>query len=67
MSHVCVHITFLPSDGRLIVIGSNVGRIFSMGVPSMTKIDVAPMCETFQSACAHIVDVWMYFVEIYCY
>ena len=43
MSHVCVHITFLPSDGRLIVIGSNVGRIFSMGVPSMTKIDVAPM------------------------
>lgn len=42
MSHVCVDITFLPS-GRLIVIGSNVGRIFSMGGPSMTKIDVAPM------------------------
>ena len=42
MSHVCVDITFLPS-GRLIVIGFNVGRIFSMGVPAMTKIDVAPV------------------------
>ena len=49
MSHVCVDITLL-SSGRLIVIGLMVGFIFSMGVPSITKIDVAPVsmiaCDT---------------------
>ncbi len=47
--HVCVDLTLLPS-GRLIVIGLIVGFIFSMGVPSITKIDVAPVsmiaCDT---------------------
>jgi hypothetical protein len=42
MSHVCLDLTLLPS-GRLIVIGLMVGFIFSMGVPSITKIDVAPV------------------------
>jgi hypothetical protein len=35
--HVCVDLTLLPS-GRLIVIVLMVGFIFSMGVPSITKI-----------------------------
>jgi hypothetical protein len=42
MLHVCVDLTILPS-GRLTVIGLMVGFIFSMGVPSITKIDVAPV------------------------
>jgi hypothetical protein len=42
MSHICVDITLLPS-GRLIVIGLMVGFIFSMGMSSITKIDVAPV------------------------
>ncbi len=42
MLHVCVDLTLLPS-GRLIVIGLMVGVIFSMGVPSITKKDVAPV------------------------
>jgi hypothetical protein len=42
MSHVCVDTTFLPS-GRLIVMGCAVGCIFSIGVPSITKIEVAPV------------------------
>ncbi len=40
--HICVDLTRLPS-ARLIVIGLMVGFIFSMGVPSITKIDVAPV------------------------
>ena len=40
--HICVDLTLLPS-GRLIVIGLMVGFIFSMSVPSITKIDVAPV------------------------
>jgi hypothetical protein len=42
MLPVCVDLTLLPS-GRFIVIGLMVGFIFSMGMPSITKIDVAPV------------------------
>ncbi len=52
MLHVCVDLTLLPS-GRLIVIRLMVGFIFSMGMPSITKIDVAPVsaiaCDTSMS------------------
>ncbi len=42
MSHVCVDFTFVPS-GRLMVSGRMVGRMFLHGVPSMMKIEVAPV------------------------
>jgi hypothetical protein len=42
MSHVCVDFTFDPS-GRLIVSGRIAGCRLSHGVPSMMKIDVAPV------------------------
>ena len=42
MSHVCVDFTFVPS-GRLIVSGRIAGRRFLHGVPSMMKIDLAPV------------------------
>jgi hypothetical protein len=42
MSHVCVDFTFVPS-GRLIVSGRIAGHRLSHGVPSMMKIDVAPV------------------------
>ena len=42
MSHVCVDFTFVPS-GRLIVSGRTARRRFLHGVPSMMKIDVAPV------------------------
>ena len=42
MLHVCVDFTFVPS-GRLIVSGRIAGWRFSHGVPSMMKIDVAPV------------------------
>ena len=42
MSHVCVDFTFVPS-GKLIVSGSTAGRRFFHGVPSMMKIEVAPV------------------------
>ena len=42
MSHVCVDFTFVPS-GRLIVSGRIAGRRLSHGVPSIMKIDVAPV------------------------
>ena len=42
MSHVCVDITFVPS-GRLMVSGCTARRKFLHGVPSMMKIEVAPV------------------------
>ena len=42
MSHVCVDITFVPS-GRLIVSGRTARSRFLHGVPSMMKIEVAPV------------------------
>ena len=42
MSHVCVNFVFVPS-GRLIVSGRTAGRRFLHGVPSMMKIEVAPV------------------------
>jgi hypothetical protein len=42
MSHVCVDNTFL-SSGRLIVMGCAVSCTLSIGVPSITKIEVAPV------------------------
>ncbi len=42
MLHVCVDFTFVLS-GRLIVSGCIAGRRFSHGVPSMMKIDIAPV------------------------
>jgi hypothetical protein len=42
MSHVCVNFTFVPS-GRLMVSGRMAGRMFLHGVPSMMKIEVAPI------------------------
>jgi hypothetical protein len=42
MSHVCVDLTFVPS-GRLMVSGRMAGRKFLHGVPSMMKIEVAPV------------------------
>jgi hypothetical protein len=40
--HMCVDFTLLPS-GRLIVNGCDEGRKLLMGVPSMIKMDVAPV------------------------
>jgi hypothetical protein len=42
MSHVCVDFTFVPS-GRLMVSGRLAGRMFLHRVPSMMKIEVAPV------------------------
>ena len=42
MLHVCVDITFVPS-GRLMVSGRTAGRKFLHGLPSMMKIEVAPV------------------------
>ncbi len=42
MSHVCVDLTLLPS-GKCVVSGWIAGRRFWMGVPSITKIEVAPV------------------------
>ena len=42
MSHVCVDCTFVPS-GRLMVSGRTAGCKFLHGVPSMMKIEVAPV------------------------
>ena len=42
MSHVCVDLTLLPS-GKFMVSGRIAGRRFWTGVPSITKIDFAPV------------------------
>ena len=42
MSHMCVDFTLLPS-GKLIVSGCDEGRKLLTGVPSMIKMDVAPV------------------------
>jgi hypothetical protein len=42
MSHVCVDFTFV-SSGRLMVSERMAGRMFLHGVPSMMKIEVAPV------------------------
>ena len=42
MSHMCVEWTMSPF-GRFMVSGSVAGRMFFMGVPAITKIDVAPV------------------------
>ena len=42
MSHMCVEWTISPF-GRFMVSGSVAGRMFFMGVPAITKIDVAPV------------------------
>ena len=42
MLHVCVDFTFVPS-GRLIVSGRIAGWRFSHGVPSVMRIDIAPV------------------------
>ncbi len=42
MSHVCVDFTFVPS-GRLMVSGRMAGHMFLHSVPSMMKIEVAPV------------------------
>ena len=42
MSHMCVDFTLLPS-GKLIVSGHDEGRKLLTGVPSMIKMDVAPV------------------------
>ena len=42
ISHKCVDVT-IPPCGRLMVSGSTAVQIFSMGVPAMTKMEVAPV------------------------
>ena len=42
MLHMCMECTLLPL-GRLMVRGSSAGRMLDMGVPTITKMDVAPM------------------------
>ena len=42
MSHMCVDLICLPS-GRLIVKGFVAGRLFFTSVPSIMKMDVAPV------------------------
>ena len=42
MSHMCVECTISPL-GRFMVRGSIALRMFFMGVPAITKIDVAPV------------------------
>jgi hypothetical protein len=42
MLHVCIHLTLLPS-GKFMVSGWIAGRRFWTGVPSITKIEVAPI------------------------
>ncbi len=42
MSHVCVDLTLLPS-GKFMVSGCIAGRRFWTGVPSITRIEVAPV------------------------
>ena len=42
MSLMCVECTISPL-GRLMVRGSSAGRVLDMGVPAITKMDVAPM------------------------
>ena len=42
MSHMCVEYTILLL-GRLMVRGSSAGQMLDMGVPAITKMDVAPV------------------------
>ncbi len=42
MSHMCMECTILPLGG-LMVRGSSAGRMLDMGVPAITKMDVAPV------------------------
>ena len=42
MSHMCVECTVSPL-GRLMVSGSSAGRMLDMGIPAITKMDVAPV------------------------
>ena len=53
MSYVCVDITFVPS-GRLIVSGRTARHRFLHGVPSMMKIEVAPISAI---ACNDAIDI----------
>ena len=45
MLHMCVEYRILPV-GRLMVRGSSAGRMLDMGVPAITKMDVAPVSAT---------------------
>jgi hypothetical protein len=45
ISHTCVDITFFPSS-KLIMSDKVVMNLFTTSVPSMIKIDVAPMSTT---------------------